>query len=174
MPDPKLSLLLYSNTGGGHRAAALAIREALESGYPGRYRVELLDALSEYAPRPLSYAPQFYPELTNFPRMWRFGYRLIDGRRRARVLSAALLPYVRPPAPCSHPESSRCILPAEAARSSALRHGLSEERLRVTGLPVSRGFFPASRGQAARRRKLGWPAGRAGGLRVGGGGGVGG
>src|SRR4030042_1767860 len=98
MPDPKRILLLYSNTGGGHRSAALAIREALESSYPGRYRVELLDALSEYAPRPLSYAPQFYPELTNFPRMWRFGYRLIDGRRRARGLSAAPWPAGASPA----------------------------------------------------------------------------
>src|SRR4030042_1646804 len=63
--------LLYSHAGGGHVAAALAIREALESSYPGRYRVELLDALSEYAPRPLSYAPQPSPALTNFPRLWR-------------------------------------------------------------------------------------------------------
>jgi 1,2-diacylglycerol 3-beta-galactosyltransferase len=219
MPDPKRILLLYSNTGGGHRSAALAIREALESSYPGRYRVELLDALSEYAPRPLSYAPQFYPELTNFPRMWRFGYRLIDGRRRARVLSAALWPYVRSPAsrllaerPADllvsvhpllvspmlramrgstpplvtvvtdlvsthalwfHPESSLCILPTEAARSSALRHGLSEERLRVTGLPVSRGFLPARRGQAALRRKLGWPTDRPVVLLMGGGDGLG-
>src|SRR3972149_11604985 len=97
MPDPKRILLLYSNPGGGHRSAALAIREALESGYPGRYRVELLDALSEYAPRPLSYAPQLYPELTNFPRMWRFGYRLIDSRRPSRVLPEAHMSYVRSP-----------------------------------------------------------------------------
>src|SRR3972149_2643516 len=58
MPDPKRILLLYSNTGGGHRSAALAIREALESGYPGRYRGGVLGALGEYAPRPLRYAPR--------------------------------------------------------------------------------------------------------------------
>jgi 1,2-diacylglycerol 3-beta-galactosyltransferase len=219
MPDPKRILLLYSDTGGGHRSAALAIREALESLYPGRYQVDLLDALTEYAPRPLSYAPQFYPELTNFPRAWHLGYRLIDGRRRARALTAALWPYVRSPAyrllaerPADllvsvhpllvspmlrakrhhapplvtvvtdlvtthalwfHPESSLCILPTEAARSRAIRHGLPAERLRVTGLPVSRGFSPASREQAELRGQLGWPTDRPVVLLMGGGDGLG-
>jgi 1,2-diacylglycerol 3-beta-galactosyltransferase len=219
MPDLKRILLLYSDTGGGHRSAALAIREALESAYPGRYQVELLDALTEYAPLPLNYAPQFYPELTSFPRAWKLGYRLMDGRRRARALTAALWPYVRSPAqrllaerPADllvsvhpllvspllrakglpapplvtvvtdlvtthalwfHPESSLCILPTEAARDRALRYGLPEERLRVTGLPVSRGFSPANRNRAALRRQLGWPPGRPVVLLMGGGDGLG-
>lgn len=219
MPEPKRILLLYSDTGGGHRSAALAIREALEDLYPGRYQVELLDALTEYAPRPLSYAPQFYPELTHFPRAWLLGYRLIDGRRRARALTAALWPYVRSPAhrllaerPADllvsvhpllvspllrakrhhapplvtvvtdlvtthalwfHPESSLCILPTEAARSRAIQHGLPAERLRVTGLPVSRGFSPASREQAELRNQLGWPIDRPMVLLMGGGDGLG-
>lgn len=203
MADAKHILLLYSDTGGGHRSAALAIREALEQRFPGRYRVDLLDALTEYAPRPLSYAPQFYPELTSFPRVWHLGYRLIDGRRRARALTTAIWPYVRSPArrllnerPADllvsvhpllvtpllramrgrkpplvtvvtdlvtthalwfNPDSSLCILPTEAARSQALNNGFPEERLRVTGLPVSGGFMPPTDGQAALRDEFGWP-----------------
>jgi 1,2-diacylglycerol 3-beta-galactosyltransferase len=72
-----------------------------------------------------------------------------------------------------HPEASLCILPTEAARSHALRHGLPEERLRVTGLPVSRGFSPLRRDQAALRRELGWPADRPAVLLMGGGDGLG-
>lgn len=219
MADAKHILLLYSDTGGGHRSAALAICEALESRYPGRYQVDLLDALSEYAPRPLSYAPQFYPELTSFPRVWRLGYRLIDGRRRARALSAAIWPYVRTPtrrllnerpadllvsvhpllvspllramrgkspplvtvvtdlvsthALWFDPKASLYILPTEAARWQALHNGLPEERLRVTGLPVSGGFVPPAYGPAALREELGWPADLPAVLLMGGGDGLG-
>lgn len=96
-PQPKQPhiLFLYSDTGGGHRSAAEAIIEALNLEFPGQFTTEMVDVFRQYAPRPLNYAPEIYPILTRMPRMWRMGYRVIDGRRRVRNMYYAVWPYVR-------------------------------------------------------------------------------
>ncbi|MGH2606164.1 MAG: MGDG synthase family glycosyltransferase [Anaerolineales bacterium] len=95
MTNPKRILILFSDTGGGHRSAAEAIDEALGISFPGRYDVRLVDVFQEYAPRPMARLAAAYPEMMRHPRAWGLGYRISNGHRRARVLTAAAWPYVR-------------------------------------------------------------------------------
>lgn len=95
MPEAPRILFLFSDTGGGHRSAAEAIIEALETYYPGRASTELLDVLKDYAPTPFHLLPESYPIMVKIPQAWEFGYRLLDGHHRGRALSAAVWPYVR-------------------------------------------------------------------------------
>ncbi len=95
MSDPARILVLFSDTGGGHRSAAEAIAEAFELFYPGRFSLELVDALREYAPAPINRFSAWYPFMMRMPQAWGAGFRLSDGPRRARVMTAAAWPYVR-------------------------------------------------------------------------------
>lgn len=88
-------LFLFSDTGGGHRSAAEAIIEALEGKAPGACDIHLVDVLKDYAPRPFDVLPDAYPKMVKVPQAWELGYRLLDGNRRGRVLTAAVWPYVR-------------------------------------------------------------------------------
>lgn len=88
-------LLLFSDTGGGHRSAAEAIIEALESEYPQACETSMVDVFREYFPRPFDSLPHAYPYMAKVPGAWEIGYRLLDGRRRGRAINAAVWPYIR-------------------------------------------------------------------------------
>lgn len=88
-------LLLFSDTGGGHRSAAEAIIEALEKHHPNSCETHLVDVFKEYFPRPFDSLPHAYPYMARVPRAWEIGYRLLDGKRRGRALNAAVWPYIR-------------------------------------------------------------------------------
>ncbi|HBA90923.1 MAG TPA: galactosyldiacylglycerol synthase, partial [Anaerolineaceae bacterium] len=77
-------LFLFSDTGGGHRAAAEAIIEAINLEFPGQVTTEMVDIFLQYAPPPINLAPRIYPHLSQMPNMWEMGYRASDGRRRTR------------------------------------------------------------------------------------------
>lgn len=93
MATPKRILILFSDTGGGHRSAAEAIAEAFEAEYGRQYQPILVDALKNYTPPPISYLPALYPELVRFPAAWGIGYRLLDGRRRSAIISQTVWRY---------------------------------------------------------------------------------
>lgn len=95
MANLKRILILFSDTGGGHRSAAEAIDEAIGLSYPGRYEVSLVDVFQQYAPRPMARLAAAYPEMARYPMAWGLGYRISNGHRRARALTAAAWPYVR-------------------------------------------------------------------------------
>jgi len=95
MTDPRRIVLLFSDTGGGHRSAAEAIAEAVEIEFPGRFQTRLLDAFKSYAPIPLNQSAALWPELVRRPQTWGLAYRLSNGRQRGRVLTAITWPYVR-------------------------------------------------------------------------------
>lgn len=95
MAEAPRVLLLFSDTGGGHRSAAEAIIEALEQRHPARCRPEMVDVLKRYAPRPFNQLPRAYPHMVRAPHAWRLGFRITDGRQRARALTVASWPYVR-------------------------------------------------------------------------------
>ncbi len=95
MSDPRRVLFLFSDTGGGHRSAAEAIIEALETHFPGKVEPDLVDVLKDYAPRPLDHLPEAYPSMVKVPKAWELGYKLFDGHLRGRALTAAFWPYVR-------------------------------------------------------------------------------
>jgi 1,2-diacylglycerol 3-beta-galactosyltransferase len=93
--EPRRIVVLFSDTGGGHRSAAEAIAEAIELEYPGRYQTRLLDAFKAYAPTPLNQSPALYPEIMRRPQTWGLAYRLSNGHQRGRVITAVFWPYVR-------------------------------------------------------------------------------
>jgi 1,2-diacylglycerol 3-beta-galactosyltransferase len=80
-----------SDTGGGHRAAAEAIAEALRRKYGDKVTVELVDVFKAYSPFPWNYMPEFYPWLINHSKSsWGMGYKLSNTPQRAKVLSRGM------------------------------------------------------------------------------------
>jgi 1,2-diacylglycerol 3-beta-galactosyltransferase len=72
-PAERLPLLfLISDTGGGHRAAALAVSQALELAYPGRFAPVIADPLRERAaPAGLRWVTGLYgPAIRLVPWLW--------------------------------------------------------------------------------------------------------
>lgn len=94
-PDRPHIVFLFSDTGGGHRSAAQAIIEAINLEFPGKTTQEMVDVFREYAPPPLSLAPEIYPPLSRMPRVWGMGYHISDGPRRTRLFYRMLWPYIR-------------------------------------------------------------------------------
>jgi 1,2-diacylglycerol 3-beta-galactosyltransferase len=85
----KKILFLMSDTGGGHRAAAEAIRDALLSKYEAE--IKLVDVFRSYSPFPFKYMPEFYPWLINHSKSsWGVGYKLSNSRRNARTISRGM------------------------------------------------------------------------------------
>jgi len=66
-------VILMSDTGGGHRAAAEAIVEALAREYPNRYRVTLFDGFKQAARFPFNHVPDWYLPFTTYAEpLWHF------------------------------------------------------------------------------------------------------
>ncbi len=57
----KRILFLMSDTGGGHRAAAEAIEEAVHALYPDAYETCIGDLWKEHTPWPVTRIPDAYP-----------------------------------------------------------------------------------------------------------------
>jgi 1,2-diacylglycerol 3-beta-galactosyltransferase len=87
----KRILFLMSDTGGGHRAAAEAIRDALYIKYgQDSVSVELVDVF-RHSLFPLNYMPELYPWLINRSKSsWGMGYKLSNSTRSARMLSGGM------------------------------------------------------------------------------------
>ena len=88
-------LFLFSDTGGGHRSAAEAIIEAIQLEFDDRISTQMVDIFLDFAPRPLSYLPKWYPYMVRLPEVWGVGYKLSNGSRRARLIVESAYPYVR-------------------------------------------------------------------------------
>jgi len=88
-------LFLFSDTGGGHRAASEAIIEALGLEFGDSLTTEMVDFLKDYAPSPYNHLPEFYPDMVRVPELWGAGFHISDGRRQARLMTSTLWPIVR-------------------------------------------------------------------------------
>jgi 1,2-diacylglycerol 3-beta-galactosyltransferase len=88
-------LFLFSDTGGGHRAAMDAIVEAVELNYKDRVTIEGVDFLKDYAPPPYNQLPRIYPDLVKLPELWGATFKISDGRPQARVITSTFWPLVR-------------------------------------------------------------------------------
>lgn len=87
----KKILILMSDTGGGHRAAAEAIRDALLIKHGDEAQVELIDVFRHYSPFPFKYMPEFYPWWVNHAKgSWAVSYNLTNTKRRARMISRTM------------------------------------------------------------------------------------
>lgn len=83
----KRVLFLMSDTGGGHRAAAEAITEALVSHYgEDAVETELVDVFDEYCYPPWKWSPKIYPFMVNrLPKLWGRFFWMSNGLRQARI-----------------------------------------------------------------------------------------
>ena len=88
-------LFLFSDTGGGHRAAMDAIIEGLQLEFGDRVTVETVDFLKDYAPPPYNQLPRIYPDLVKIPELWGAGFKISDGRPQARMITSSFWPLVR-------------------------------------------------------------------------------
>lgn len=68
---PRRILIFFSDTGGGHRAAANALRDAFYFAHPGEYDCKFVDGFKECAPFPFNHIPDTYFPLTAYtPWLW--------------------------------------------------------------------------------------------------------
>jgi 1,2-diacylglycerol 3-beta-galactosyltransferase len=87
----KRVVFLMSDTGGGHRAAAEAIRDAMMARYDGQVECSLIDVFREYSPFPYKYMPEMYPWIINHSKSsWGVGYKLSNTRRSAKTLARGM------------------------------------------------------------------------------------
>lgn len=95
--SPKIPriLVLFSDTGAGHRSAAESIIEAINLEYPNQVETDMVDFFKSYAPPPLNMAGPTYPAMSNMRMLWKMGYEMIDGRRRSKFLYDMLWPYIK-------------------------------------------------------------------------------
>lgn len=90
---PRRILILMSDTGGGHRAAADAIIEALAFAFPGRYAATLFDAFKQAALPPFDRLPSWYLPFTTYAEpLWHLLFRLTNNRL-TKQLSQPLLKF---------------------------------------------------------------------------------
>jgi 1,2-diacylglycerol 3-beta-galactosyltransferase len=86
---------LFSDTGGGHRAASEAIIEAIHCEFGEAVVTQMVDFLKDYAPPPFNHLPEAYPDLVRVPELWGVMFGISDGRPQARIVTSTFWPYVR-------------------------------------------------------------------------------
>mgnify|MGYP000955011083 FL=1 len=68
-------LILMSDTGGGHRASAQALKAAFDELYRDRFHIDIIDLISDHLMWPLNQLPKMYPFFSNdAPWMWKALY----------------------------------------------------------------------------------------------------
>jgi 1,2-diacylglycerol 3-beta-galactosyltransferase len=91
----KKIVIFFSDAGGGHRSAGEAIIEALKAQHGVDVQITMVDGLKQYTPYPFNRFPDWYPAMIRGRRMWKYGYDITDGRRRARLPFLLAWPCVR-------------------------------------------------------------------------------
>jgi len=86
-PDqPRRVLVIMSDTGGGHRAAAEAIQNATERLHPGQLVFDLVDVFRDYTPPPFRFAPRIYPTWVNYAApTWGMSFAMTNDALRSRM-----------------------------------------------------------------------------------------
>jgi 1,2-diacylglycerol 3-beta-galactosyltransferase len=84
--QPVRLLFLFADVGGGHRAPAQAVREALRRTVGRAARVDLVDMLADYAPWPYNRGQETYTKTVRFARPFeQILYHGLNGHRRMRL-----------------------------------------------------------------------------------------
>jgi 1,2-diacylglycerol 3-beta-galactosyltransferase len=64
-----------SDTGGGHRASANALRDALDYLYPGKIHCDIVDIFTEYGPFfPFNAFVPIYKIMAEYSFLWKWSY----------------------------------------------------------------------------------------------------
>lgn len=89
-------LFLYADTGGGHRAAAEAIHDAIDQAWPGRAEVSLGNFYVEGFPPPLNRTGALYgPMVNRADWTWHLSWKMGEYRLVREPLWRVLMPQVR-------------------------------------------------------------------------------
>ena len=73
--EQKRVMCLMSDTGGGHRASAQALRDGFETLYGNKYDIKVVDLWTSSSPWPLCNMPKSYFFLVKNPWLWRLSFR---------------------------------------------------------------------------------------------------
>lgn len=80
-PEAKRSvLIMMSDTGGGHRASAEAIKAAFLEEYGDKYQFFIVDMLKHHTPAPFNAMPDTYSFLVANSILWRMAYEITNPR----------------------------------------------------------------------------------------------
>src|SRR5215475_13290563 len=91
MDRPRRVLIMMSDTGGGHRATAEAIRDALLRRHGDDVIVNVVDVFRSYTPFPFKYFPEMYPwAIKNGKFAWRLSYHMLNRRGRVRLVNNSI------------------------------------------------------------------------------------
>jgi len=91
-------LILMSETGGGHRASAEALKEGFLHYFPGQVQVEIVDLLMQHLPGPLNLLPKSYTFLANqAPQVWKWLWNLTADVAFSRWLMSTVARLSRKP-----------------------------------------------------------------------------
>ena len=74
VPPPHTIQILMSDTGGGHRASANALRDALSALYPAQFAVDIVDVYTDYGPFPYNQYVAAYKIMAAHPFLWDWFY----------------------------------------------------------------------------------------------------
>ena len=72
--NKKRITVLMSDTGGGHRASAQALDQALQEQFPGKFECTIMDIWTEYGAKPFNTFVPAYRFLAKHPLLWRAFY----------------------------------------------------------------------------------------------------
>lgn len=65
-----------SDTGGGHRASANALRDAFDELYPGQIEVDIVDIFTDYGPFwPINAFVPIYKIMAEYPILWEITFK---------------------------------------------------------------------------------------------------
>jgi 1,2-diacylglycerol 3-beta-galactosyltransferase len=69
-----------SDTGGGHRASAEALRAGFQELYGDKYKIDVTDLWSSHTPWPFNQLPKSYSFMVKYPFIWRANFTLTQPR----------------------------------------------------------------------------------------------
>src|SRR5260221_327940 len=91
MNNPRRVLILMSDTGGGHRAAAEAIQEALVRRHGDAVAVEMVDVFKSYSPIQLKFLPELSPgAIKNGKLVGRVSYARSNRKAGVRLINISI------------------------------------------------------------------------------------
>eukprot|EP00891_Asterochloris_glomerata_P005998 jgi/Astpho2/5998/fgenesh1_pm.00084_%23_5_t len=88
-------MILMSDTGGGHRASADAIKAGFHILYGDKFEFSIVDLWSDHTPWPYNQIPKSYSFLVKNSFLWRFGYYTQQPRFVHRTSQRLACPIVR-------------------------------------------------------------------------------
>jgi 1,2-diacylglycerol 3-beta-galactosyltransferase len=73
-------MILMSDTGGGHRASAQALKAGFEHLYGQKYHIDIVDLWTHHTPWPYNEFPKSYSFMVKYPFIWRTNFTLSQPR----------------------------------------------------------------------------------------------